>query len=309
MILLPQPLIHVGYPKAASTWLQQTLFSDEKAGFYAPWGFPSGDAIEQFVLTNSFRFCAKSTRQFFAPGFQESARKNLIPVLSQESLIGNQVRGCYWTKDVADRIYETFPEAKILILIREQKAAIASSYRQYIRKGETGTLDHFLGTDKPRQPGIGPICMLDRLEYDLPIAYYQKLFGENNVLVLPMELLKTHPQSLIQKILEFVGSTGSGNYPTLAQNVGFKAGTLAIRRHLNVICGQGAEVYGSRLLWKTGEKLSEAIDRYFPQTWQDRAEQNLKQSISEIVGTTFQLSNQKTSQFIEIDLSEFSYDC
>ncbi|MGB5896745.1 MAG: hypothetical protein WBG66_00975, partial [Geitlerinemataceae cyanobacterium] len=84
MILLPQPLIHVGYPKAASTWLQQTLFSDEKAGFYAPWGFPSGDAIEQFVLTNSFRFNPKSARQFFAPGLQEAAEKDLIPVLSQE---------------------------------------------------------------------------------------------------------------------------------------------------------------------------------------------------------------------------------
>ncbi len=308
MILLPQPLIHVGYPKAASTWLQQTLFSDEKAGFYAPWGFPSGDAIEQFVLTNSFRFNPKSARQFFAPGLQEAAEKDLIPVLSQESLIGNQVRGCYWTKDVADRIYETFPEARILILIREQKAAIASSYRQYIRKGETGTLAHFLGTDKPRQPGIGSICTIDRLEYDLPIAYYQKLFGNNNVLVLPMELLKTNSKLLIQTILEFVGLTGNGNYQTSAQNVGFKAGTLAIRRHLNVICGQSAEVYGSRVLWRTGEKLSEAIDRYFPKNWQDRAEQKLKQSIAEIVGNAFHESNQKTSQLIDIDLSEFSYD-
>lgn len=309
MILLPQPLIHIGYPKAASTWLQQTIFSDEGAGFYAPWGFPSGDAIEQFVLTNSFRFCAKSARQFFASGLQEAAEKNLIPVLSQESLIGNQVRGCYWTKDVADRIYETFPEARILILIREQKAAIASSYRQYIRKGETGTLDCFLGTDKPRQPGIGPICMLDRLEYDLPIAYYQKLFGKNNVLVLPMELLKTNPKQLGNQVLEFAGSTGKGNYKTLAQNVGFKAGTLAIKRHLNVVCGQGAEVYGSRLLWRTGEKVSQVVDRYFPKTWQEHAEQLLKQSIAEIVKNAFHESNQKTRQLIEIDLSELGYDC
>lgn len=309
MNLLPQPLIHIGYPKAASTWLQQTIFSDEGAGFYAPWGFPSGDAIEQFVLTNSFRFCAKSARQFFEPGLQEAAQKKLIPVLSQESLIGNQVRGCYWTKDVADRIYETFPEARILIMIREQKAVIASSYRQYIRKGETGTLAHFLGTDKPRQPGIGPICMLDRLEYDLPIAYYQKLFGKNNVLILPMELLKMNPQEIGKTVLEFAGSNGNGNYQQIAKNVGFKAGTLAIKRHLNVICGQGAEVYGSRLLWRSGEKISETFDRYFPKNWQDRAEQKLKQSIAEIVKDTFYESNQKTSQLIDRDLLKFGYDC
>ncbi|MGB3238649.1 MAG: hypothetical protein WBB29_10150, partial [Geitlerinemataceae cyanobacterium] len=139
-------------------------------------------------------------------------------------------------------------------------------------------------------------------------AYYQKLFGNNNVLVLPMELLKMNSKSLVQTILEFVGSTANGNYQTSAQNVGFKAGTLAIRRHLNIICGQSAEVYGSRVLWRTGEKISEAIDRYFPKNWQDRAEQKLKQSIAEIVGNAFHESNQKTSQLIDIDLSEFSYD-
>lgn len=309
MTVLPTPLIHVGYPKAASTWLQQTIFSDEKAGFYAPWGFPSGEAIEQFVLINSFKFSPKSTRQFFQPGLQEAEQKKLIPVLSQESLIGNQVRGCYWTKDVADRIYETFPEAKILTIVREQKAAIASSYRQYIRKGETGTLAQFLGVDKPHQPGISPICTIDRLEYDLPIAYYQKLFGKDNVLVLPMELLKANPQELIQNVLKFAGSTGSGHYQSMARNVGFKAGTLSIRRHLNVICGRSAEVYGSRILWRTGEKLSAAIDRYFPQSWQDRAEKNLKQSISEIVSKAFQSSNQKTGKLINRELSQFGYDC
>jgi len=33
-----QLLIHIGYPKAASTWLQYEIFSQEQAGFMSPWG-------------------------------------------------------------------------------------------------------------------------------------------------------------------------------------------------------------------------------------------------------------------------------
>ena len=67
-----QLLIHIGYPKTASTWLQQTLFNNKNAGFISPWGAPSGIAVDQFLTANSFRFSPESTHTVFESGLQEA---------------------------------------------------------------------------------------------------------------------------------------------------------------------------------------------------------------------------------------------
>lgn len=40
-----QLLVHIGYPKTASTWLQPTVFNEAKAGFISPWGATSDTVI------------------------------------------------------------------------------------------------------------------------------------------------------------------------------------------------------------------------------------------------------------------------
>jgi Sulfotransferase family len=302
-------LIHIGYPKAASTWLQNVIFSDETSGFFAPWGLPSGEATEQFVIANAFKFSAETARQAFAAGLAEAERRNLVPVISQETLIGSQIRGCYWGKDVADRLAATFPNAKILMIIREQKATILSSYREHIKMGETTPLDRFIGA-YDRKPGFGPPCQLDYLEYDRTIAYYHNLFGAENVLILPFELLKHNLQDFGQKILHFVGLDTQPNYCRSAENVGCKGATLELRRQLNFFC-QGGDFSGKKppITWRLAQKISAASDRLIPQSQHDRAEAKFKQFIAETVGDLFRESNQKTSQAIGIDLKFWGYDC
>lgn len=310
MLLLPQPLIHIGYPKAASTWLQQSLFNDEQTGFFAPWGLPSYESIEQFIIANGFRFSAKEVRQKFETGLQEAAQRNLIPVISEEFLIGHQVEGKYWGKDVADRLNSTFPEAKILMVIREQKSEILSSYRQYIRRGDAASLSRFIGVGETRKPGIGAICQLDYFEYDLAIAYYHQLFGADNVLVLPFEVLVKDPQTASQKIIEFAGANGKFTSNPIPKNVGFKAGTLMFRQQINGFCVPPETPNSPRTLpWRVGYKLSELVDRFLPQKYHDRAEQYYRDSIAKAVGNTFQESNKRTSHLIGINLSEIGYDC
>ncbi|HIK30404.1 MAG TPA: sulfotransferase domain-containing protein [Oscillatoriales cyanobacterium M59_W2019_021] len=302
-------LIHVGYPKAASTWLQNIVFSDEKAGFFAPWGLPSGEATEQFVIANAFKFSAEQARQAFASGVEEAQRQNLVPVISQETLIGSQIRGCYWGKEVADRMAATFQNAKILIVIREQKATILSSYREHIKMGETTTFDRFIGA-YDRKPGFGPPCQLDYLEYDRTIAYYHTLFGAENVLVLPFELLKHNRQDFAEKIFHFVGLTAQPNYPQSAANIGCKGATLELRRKLNFFC-QGGDFSGNKppITWRLAQKISAASDRLIPQERHDRAESQFKQFIAKNVGDRFRESNQNTSRAIGIDLQTWGYDC
>ncbi|HIK50292.1 MAG TPA: sulfotransferase [Oscillatoriales cyanobacterium M59_W2019_021] len=307
---MPVPLIHIGYPKAASTWLQQSLFNDERTGFYAPWGLPSYESIEQFIIANAFRFSAKKVRQMFDLGLQDAAKRNLIPVISEEFLIGHQVEGKYWGKDVADRLNATFPEAKILMVIREQKSEILSSYRQSIRRGDAASLSRFIGIGETRKPGIGAICQLDYFEYDLAIAYYHQLFGADNVLVLPFETLVKDPQAASQTIIDFAGAKGELTSHPIPKNVGFKAGTLMFRQQINGFCVPPETPKSPRSFpWRVGYKLSELVDRFLPQKYHNRAETYFRNTIAKAVGNSFRESNQRTSKLISINLAELGYDC
>jgi len=314
MLSTPKLLIHIGYPKTASSWLQKGIFQDKTAGFLAPWRSPSGEAIAQFVIPNAFRFSAESVRKVLEPGLQEAARQNLVPVLSHEHLACNQIRGRYHGKEAADRLYATFPEARILVFIREQKSMILSSYRQYIRggNGETATIQQFIGAET--KPAFEPTCRLDYLEYDLLIAYYQNLFGSENLLVLPFELIKIQPEDVLKEIIDFAEAKEinptSITYPS--KNVGFKAGTLAVKRRLNHIIKEpnfGATTRRT-LNWRIVDKISKTIDSIpFLDGFHQGIENDWKQFIAEYVGDYFRLSNQRTSQLIGMNLADFGYDC
>ncbi|MDY6936579.1 MAG: hypothetical protein SWY16_02845 [Cyanobacteriota bacterium] len=303
-------LIHIGYPKAASTWLQQVIFKDENSGFYAPWGLPSYEALDSFINISPYHFSADSVRQTFNLGLKNAAEKQLVPVISEEFLTGDQTRGKYWGKEVAERLHAVFPEGRVLILIREQKSIILSAYRQYIRRGGFVSLERFLGISTQNKTGIGPVCRLDYFEYDRPIEHYQTLFGSENVLVLPTEFLKKNAKDAIEKILSFSGSQGNPDYQKVAQNVGIKGGTLAFRQKLNNFCAppeQQESVQG--FIWLLGYKMSGTIEKFLPQKYHDRAEENFKNIIAQIAGDSFIQSNQRTSQLIGMNLKDFGYSC
>ena len=64
-------VLHVGYPKTASTWLQETVFSNPASGFLCPWdGYDDCRArtISAFVTVNSFSDDAAYARSFFEEG-------------------------------------------------------------------------------------------------------------------------------------------------------------------------------------------------------------------------------------------------
>ena len=300
----PKPLIHIGYPKTGSTWLQNGIFKDETSGF-----LPVGGAIAQFVVPNAFRFSAESARRFFEPSLQEALKRELVPVLSQEHLARPALGGNYDTKEIAKRIHSVFPEARILMLIREQKSTIFSSYAQYIKSGGTPTLQRFIGADIEK-PAFQPICRLDHLEYDLLISYYQKLFGSDNILVLPFELFKKNPHDVCLKIINFAEAKGNCENLNAARNVRFKGATLAIKRRLNRFVDKDFAGSERSPSWRLVFKIAEGIDSLpLLEGIHERIEQDWKQFIAEYVGDYFRLSNQRTSQLIGMDLANFGYDC
>jgi hypothetical protein len=125
-------LIHIGYPKTGSTWLQRSVFRNPKRGFF----LSSRHKVRKFLIApHAFDFEVQSCCQQFLPDLQQAEEKGLTPVLSQELLAGNAHTGGYDSGTNANRLAQVFPEAKILVVIREQKRMIISTYKQYVKGG------------------------------------------------------------------------------------------------------------------------------------------------------------------------------
>ena len=180
-------LIHIGYHKTASTWLQKNLFDNESSGFKRY--ISQKELRDKLILVNGLNFDVEEFQDYY----QNLLDDNFCSVISNERLSGNPHSGGYDSKEIADRLKACFPKGKVLIIIREQKDMILSTYIQYVRAGGACALHDYLEPSK-RNQAIMPLFNYEYFNYFNLVSYYQKLFSKENVLVLPFELFKSEPK-------------------------------------------------------------------------------------------------------------------
>ncbi|MEO1711864.1 MAG: sulfotransferase domain-containing protein, partial [Bacteroidota bacterium] len=202
------PLIHIGYHKTGTTWLQQFLFRPSLG--YEPLVPPSERPQfgQSFIYPSELTWNAKMERLSYTACVAEIRQKGLVPVLSAERLSGAFQAGGYDSAMIARRLREVFPEGKVLIVIREQASMILSSYVQYVRAGGARTLRAYFQQSR-RAPGFIPGFSLEHFQYDRLITYYQSLFGKERVLVLTYEAFRENPVSFVESIQHFSGLPSS----------------------------------------------------------------------------------------------------
>ncbi len=116
-------VIHIGYPKAGSSWLQEIVFNSPDFGFAS---VPRHDIALDFGVPGPFEFNPKATHARYEPLLAQAEREGRVLVLSQEFLAGNgYLNGGVDAREYADRLKAVFPHARILIVIREQSSFCA----------------------------------------------------------------------------------------------------------------------------------------------------------------------------------------
>lgn len=298
------PLIHVGFPKTASTWLQSNIFDNNALGFYSPWGKKCTLAVDQLILGGPYNFIANNAYQQFSNKFY--TLKNLTPVISDEILVGDPMLGKYWGKMVADRLYSVFPDARVVICIREQESYLLSAYREYVRGGGTFTLERFIGKGV-NKIGFSGIIQKNFLEYDLVVKHYQSLFGKDNVQILPFELLKVNAMEFVRKI-SLVEKINPVEVNTKSERAAHKMLTVEFMRKFNHFLpppdfSSSSQPVHKRLL----DKAYTLIDKMSS----DKVNRDLQKANSEIisqfVANYYVESNRKLSYLVDFDLNEFGY--
>ena len=197
---MPVPVVHIGYHKTATTWLQQRFFPVLGDGV-AVFGHEAlrRDLIGPSQLQFKRRRCKRYVATLIA------GQPGRACVFSAERLSGHPHSGGYDASEMADRVKAAFGEAKILILVREQVSMLVASYKQYIKGRGVLTLDEYLVPPRDRRI---PLFRLDNFCYHHLIEYYLKLFGGRHVLVLPYELLLHDRDGFVRRLLEYIGLDG-----------------------------------------------------------------------------------------------------
>jgi len=301
-----KPLFHIGYHKTGTTFLQRSVFPKPEFSLVAK----TRALWPSFVQADPFAFDAETAHEVFRPDIEEAAKQGLIPVLSAERLSGNPHSGGYDSVQIAERIAAAFPEARVLVVIREQTEMLISAYKQYLKKGGPGTLWQYAAppSDVPRVP----LFDLRFFEYHRLVGLYHRLFGPENVLVLPFEMLKNRPRAFLKRIGDFAGATVvTPQFKPLsvsqsALSLAFKrrANRWVVRDTLNPAPPFEVEKINGRLL-----KLCTVADSKIPASLRERSERHLREIAQEIVDNRYVESNAMTAELTKLELHSFGYAC
>ena len=186
-------LFHIGYHKTGSSFLQKNVFES----------FPIFNRVNQYEINRNiiypgpFHFDENKCKKYI----ENSTKENHINIFSNERLSGGPHSGGRDAKEIAIRIKSLVPNAKILIVFREQFSAIYSSYKQYIRAGGSLSLKEYL---RPKSKNDLTSFRIEHFEYHHLVKHYCDLFGTDNVLCIPYELLKKNQRLFLDKIFDFI---------------------------------------------------------------------------------------------------------
>lgn len=194
------PIVHIGFPKAASTWFQKCFFPCVRSPRYIDRALVNAALLDANALT----FDPVTALATLGLSQGEAG------ILSEEGLCGYQHNGGIdgiVTKEFAHRLKATFPEARIVIMLRSQRSIIVSLYQQYIRAGGTYSAARYLFPKRYlKRPEVvtykQPRFDVDFLMYSRIVKLYEDLFGKEQVHVFLYEDFRRGGTSFLHRFAE-----------------------------------------------------------------------------------------------------------
>ena len=188
-------LLHIGYPKCASTYLQEhVLPSIEGINFVSK---RTHQAFYEATFKPEFDFDPKQV-------FETLPKSDLPLVISFERFLRPPQRGELGGIGLmARRLKALFPNATVNIVIRNQFDAIESFMLQWLLGGDVGGFGGVNRFMKMAQKGS-----FDLHYYNYPkiIGFYRTLFGDDQVNVFLLEDLVAEPDSFVRAFVSPVHS-------------------------------------------------------------------------------------------------------
>jgi hypothetical protein len=239
----------------------------------------------------------------------ESADDKKALLISHESLHSGPE---WFGADVcmmAHRLKAVFPDAKIVIGIRNQRDYIESNYKQYVILGGKLSYRKFLSDSYAFNYGLLP-----KLNYEKLISYYFNIFGKENVHVYLLEEFKQDLTAGLNGIMQFMGIDPMDSFKTDKVNAGMSKAANAFIRWMNcILASDFNEQYHNwmnhrismkeKFRWKVVRILKKAESANLLKLNKKLTDAKTNQRFNNM----FRDSNKKLSLLLNKDLSKLGY--
>lgn len=269
----PELIVHVGFPKCASTFLQRLVFPHVPGVQHVP----STDTSELYQALSLLNWTdGEADRRRALDAFRSRAsRENKCYLVSAEHFVmpGDCLQTRYPrpiilsdSETILDRIAGLEIPTKILILVREQGSWIRSWHQERVKRFETRPLVEYIAAPETRKT-------LDLIQYVPLIRGLQEKFGSANVFPIPFETLRHDPEWFFSRLpFEFEYPQGD-RMNTIKRSLRPEA--VLLRRNLNRILLllsrlTGGETNADRFAYRTVKRIT-AFDDFFPRVLRQSA--------------------------------------
>lgn len=300
---MSKSVFHIGFPKAGSTSLQRQVFADLPGYAYKGLNACADDRVAE-LYDGLFK---KDTLNYnesriFALAKDVTAEGSCL--FSHESGLGT----VYSYPDIvikAQRLHKAFQgNLRIILIVRKQTDILLSQYRDHpfdphdIFNGKPVSFEKwYRKMDKLRY-----FRFTDAIYYDRIVQVYDDLFGRENVLVLPMELMNADPASYAQKMGAFLDVDPNVIKPKLglpAENTGHSSGTNRLRRLRRSI---PVSIEFSKILPRPiYQGITEVIKKGAPESV------NVSESLKHEIRQRYAASNKKLEERMDMQLEPMGY--
>jgi hypothetical protein len=305
-----RPLVHIGYHKTASTWLQKTYFPSVRNASLVP----RQVAIDAFLEVGALRFDPEQTRR----RLEEAAPGRLI--LSLEGLSGYLHNGGLsgaLSKDMAHRLKTTLPDADIVVFIRRQPDVLAASYAQYVRYGGTHPAERYLFPGeykslKHTRRDKNPRFELDHFDYLPLLRLYRDLFGADRVHVYLYEALRSEYDVFVEAFNHRFGLQCTELPDTGAPvNRSLSPAALAVVRRINLF--NAARVHDKRhfvhvpgMFW-LGRGVGRVLTRLFPAERGSDLSKLVRADVLHRIEAHYAEANRQLAVELDLPLAQYGY--
>lgn len=315
-----QILLHIGYPKSASTTLQKCLFCKGKNSTFLGLYPRNNIGIDSSKNTQGIPYLKDSKLQAFykylhnsreydpirAIGLWRSIESTHASGKSSILLSHEALTAPFFSKvnsaEKRQRLKLLFPKAKILIVIRNQFDWLRSQYRDHpfdpdnLTSGEAYKFNQW--TDKVLS-GHRSSRVMEALNYVKVIKSYEKDFGKGNVNVLLFEELTEDLPAFSQKMAEFLGE----EYTFVLQNLQEKRENKGVSEIYNKLRRKQRKDSSAPLIDKIIVRLLNS--RFIKSLPQQKYTYNHSNQI--LINSLFSSGNRELATYRNLDLTKHGY--
>ena len=240
-------IVHVGMPKAGSTYLQRHIFPRLRGTYAANARDGSTSVFRQIKRSNPLFFAREPARQTLRQLIERVDETAIL--FSNEDLFGDAYENFTQNAANAQTIKALLPSASIFLVVRRQDAFLSSMYKQTLHEGHSvspAAFINFRGNAFSEYRHNRINIDLRSLNLTAYVKNYMDVFGRDNVCVLPFEWLMQKQEVFFARFFAFANLETQPVPPLQGPiNRGYSATSAAIARVLN----KWPRVDGSRRLF------------------------------------------------------------